>query len=105
MAPPVKVYTYTYADLERLTGLTKTGISQAVTRGILEPHDLLSVAAFLVRYGTPEIRMELLSRMIGIDRQIIERGRPQSTLGIGRDHDGRVELPKKRPAKRSKSQE
>jgi hypothetical protein len=91
VAPPVKVFTYTYADLERLSGMTKTGVSQAVSRGILMPDDLLSVCAFLGRYGTPDVRLELMSRMIGVDRQTAERSRVQSTPGVGRTQDGRLE--------------
>ena len=103
MAPPPKVFQYGYADLERLCDMTNTGISQAVSRGILEPHDLLSVAAFLVRYGSPDVRLHLVERMIGVDRQAAERARVQSTVGIGRDHSGKVELPKpKRATKRQK---
>lgn len=106
VAPPVKVYTYTYSDLERLTHLTKTGVSQAVCRGILEPNDLLSVCAFLVRYGSPDVRLHLMERMLGLDRQETERNRPQSTVGIGRDHDGKLETltDAERQKKRGKKQ-
>jgi len=100
MAPPVKVFSYTYADLCRLTELTSTGVSQAVTRGILEPSDLLSVAAFLVRYGSEDVRLHLMERMIGIDRQAAERGRIQSTPGIGRDSSGKIETKKPKPTRR-----
>lgn len=93
MAPPPKQFSYGYAELCELTGMTATGVSQAVSRGILEPHDLLSVCAFLVRYGSPDVRLHLVERMIGIDRQAAERNRPQSTVGVGRDHDGKVEPP------------
>jgi hypothetical protein len=36
-----------------------------------------------------------------IDRQTTERHRPQSTEGIGRDHDGKIEIkhPKRAPKK------
>jgi len=74
-----------------LTGMTKSGVSQAVTRGILEPGNLLSVSAFLVRYGTPEVRLELMSRMLGVDRQATERNRPQSTVGSTRTATGKLE--------------
>jgi hypothetical protein len=103
MAPPFKTFTYGYAELMELCGMTKAGVSQAVSRGTLDPADLVSVAAFLARYGQPDVRMEILSKMIGLDRQIIERGRPQSTVGIARTHDGKLEEPspgrKRRKAK------
>jgi len=101
MAPPHKIFSYGYAELMELTGMTKAGISQAVTRGTLEPDSLVSVCVFLARYGRQDIRMEILTRMIGIDRQSIERGRPQSTVGIPRTHDGKLETPSpgRRPRK------
>lgn len=93
MAPPLKTFSYGYPELEKLCGMTKAGISQAVSRGTLDPADLVSVAAFLARYGQPDVRMEILAKMIGLDRQMIERGRPQSTVGVARTHEGKLEEP------------
>ena len=83
---------FTYDDLQRLTGLTKSGVSQHVVRGNLVATDLVSVCAFIARYGKPEIRLEIMQKMMGIDRQTIERGRPQSTVGVPRE-DGKIPGP------------
>ena len=83
-------YVYTRENLEQLTNLSKTAISQHIGRGNLDPADLVSIAAFLARYGTEEVRLEIVRRMIGIDRQDAERARRQSTRGVGRDASGRV---------------
>ncbi len=85
-----KTYTYTRGDLEKLAGMTKAGISQHIIRGNLVVDDLVSVTAFLARYGTPTVRMEILTRMMGFDRQAMERARPQSTRNVRRDTEGRV---------------
>ncbi len=92
MAHSPEQFGFTYGDLQRITGLTKSGVSQHVSRGNLVATDLVSVCAFIARYGKPEIRLEIMQRMMGIDRQVMERGRPQSTIGIVRDHLGRVDL-------------
>jgi len=92
MAPPVQQFVYDYATLAEATGLTPSGVSQHVSRGNLDPHDLVSVAAFLARHGTEEVRLQIIYKMMMIDRQTTERHRPQSTEGIGRDHDGRIEI-------------
>lgn len=92
MAHPPQQFGFTYSDLQRITGLTKAGVSQHVCRGNLDATDLVSVCAFIARYGKPEIRLEIMEKMMGIDRQVMERGRPQSTIGIVRDHLGRVDL-------------
>lgn len=80
---------FTYDDLQRITGLTKSGVSQHVVRGNLVATDLVSVCAFIARYGKPEIRLEIMQKMMGIDRQTIERSRPQSTVGVPRE-DGKI---------------
>jgi hypothetical protein len=90
MAYPPRQFGFTYDDLERITGLTKSGVSQHVCRGNLDPSDLVSVCAFIARYGKPEVRLEIMEKMMGIDRQTVERRRPQSTIGIMRDELGRV---------------
>lgn len=95
-------YVYTREDLEALTGLTSAGISQHISRGNLDPTDLVSVAAFLARYGTEDVRLEIVRRMVGIDRQEAERTRPQSTRGIGRDEVGRVAEPAAKPGRSKK---
>ncbi|HBJ34833.1 MAG TPA: hypothetical protein DDZ51_08735 [Planctomycetaceae bacterium] len=92
MAPPVQKFCYDYSDLSRLTGMTTSGVSQHVSRGNLIPSDLVSVASFLARHGTEDVRLEIVYRMMMIDRQTSERERPQSTEGIGRDHDGKIEI-------------
>lgn len=80
---------FTYDDLQQITGLTKSGVSQHVCRGNLDATDLVSVCAFIARYGKPEIRLEIMQKMMGIDRQTIERSRPQSTVGVPRE-DGKI---------------
>ncbi|TVP98121.1 MAG: hypothetical protein EA381_13095 [Planctomycetaceae bacterium] len=96
MAHQPQLFSFTYKDLQEITGLTKAGVSQHVVRGNLEATDLVSVLAFVARYGKPEIRLSILERMIGVDRQVVERGRRQSTSGFTRDELGRVaeEAPK-----------
>lgn len=83
-------FTYTRGDLEQLTGMTKAGISQHIGRGNLDMESLVSVAAFIVRYGTPDVRLAIMMRAMGVDRQEAERSRPQSTKNYGRDKKGRV---------------
>lgn len=90
MAQPRRIFSFTYADLQELTGLSKAGVSQHIKRGNLDANDLLSTCAFLCRHGKPEIRLEIMQKMMGIDRQVVERNRPQSTLGVRRDQFGRV---------------
>jgi len=85
-----KQYTYSRKDLEELTGMTKAGISQHIGRGNLDMESLISVAAFIVRYGTPEVRLAIMMRAMGVDRQEAERARPQSSKNYGRDKKGRV---------------
>ena len=102
MAPPVQRFHYDYADLARLSGLTPSGISKHVGRGSLDPHDLVSVAAFLARHGTEDVRMEIMTRMMMIDRQHSERKRPQSTEGIARTREGKVEYEVKTGGRKSK---
>jgi len=92
MAPPVQKFYYDYATLAELTGMTPAGISQHVSRGNLKPHDLVSVAAFLARHGSEDVRLEIIHKMMMIDRQVSERQRPQSTEGFTRDHEGKVEI-------------
>lgn len=102
MAPIRAEYVYTRQHLEELTGLTKSGISQHIARGNLVMEDLVSVAAFLARYGTEDVRLEIVRRMVGIDRQEAERTRPQSTRGVGRDEVGRVAEPAAKPGRSKK---
>lgn len=90
MATTQQRFGFTYDDLQKLTGLTKSGVSQHVCRGNLDANSLVSVCAFLARYGTPEVRLEIMEKMMGIDRQTIERGRPQSTTGIPRMPGGKL---------------
>jgi hypothetical protein len=78
MAHPPQQFVFTYRDLQEITGLSKTGVSQHVSRGNLNANDLVSVCAFIARYGRPDVRMEIIEKMLGIDRQIEERTRPQS---------------------------
>lgn len=98
-----KLFSFTYADLQKLTGLTKAGVSQHLKRGNLDPTSLLSVAAFVLRYGRPDVRLDLMERFLNIDRQKIERGRPQSTIGVPRQDgklllsDGTVRKPRRAP--------
>ena len=94
-------WSYCYEDIARLTGLSLSALSQHVKRGNLEPSSLESVASFLVRYGTPEVRLRMMERMLNIDRQVIERTRIQSTTGVGRV-DGKIAATKKKAAKKSK---
>jgi hypothetical protein len=89
------VFQYTFADLMEQTGLTKSAVSHHVKRGNLDPDSLVSVCCFLARYGKPEVRSEIVHRMIGIDRQEIERNRIQSTRNVGRNPDGSVANPAK----------
>jgi hypothetical protein len=90
MAQQRQQFSFTYADLQELTGLSRAGVSQHVIRGNLDASDLASVCAFIARYGKPEIRLEIMQKMMGIDRQVLERSRPQSTIGLPRDEYGRV---------------
>lgn len=85
-------FTYTRKDLEELTGMTKAGISQHIGRGNLNMESLASVAAFILRYGTPDVRLSIMMRAMGVDRQEAERARPQSSKSYGRDKHGRVIL-------------
>lgn len=89
MAPSAQKFCFDYNDLVRLTGMTHSGISKHVGRGNLNPNDLVSVASFLARHGTEEVRLEIVHRMMMIDRQISERNRPQSTEGVPRK-DGKI---------------
>jgi hypothetical protein len=102
MAPPVQQYVYDYATLAEATGMTTSGVSQHVSRGNLDPNDLVSVAAFLARHGTEEVRLRIIYKMMMIDRQVTERHRPQSTEGIPRTHEGKLEptIKKRDPKKR-----
>jgi len=85
MATAPQIFSFTYKDLQEITGLTKAGVSQHVSRGNLQAYDLTSVVAFIARYGKPEIRLEIMEKMMGIDRQVLERGRRQSTVGVPRE--------------------
>lgn len=85
MAIEPQVFSFTYRDLQEITGLTKAGVSQHVSRGNLRAYDLASVVAFIARYGRPDVRLTILERMMGIDRQVLERGRRQSTVGVPRE--------------------
>lgn len=98
MATEPQVFSFTYKDLQDITGLTKAGVSQHVCRGNLQAHDLISVVAFVVRYGRPDVRLTIMEKLMGIDRQTIERGRPQSTVGVPRE-DGKL-VPSVKPVVR-----
>jgi len=92
MAPQAQQFCFDYNTLSELTGMTTSGISQHVSRGNLKPHDLVSVAAFLARHGTEEVRLQIIYKMMMIDRQVSERKRIQSTEGISRTHEGKIEI-------------
>lgn len=80
MTDQTQYFFFTYRDLQELTGLTRAGVSQHVCRGNLDATNLVSVAAFIARYGKPEVRIEIMERMMGINRQLIDRSRPQSSV-------------------------
>jgi hypothetical protein len=59
MARPA-IFSYSYADLARLSGLTKNTVHQHVTRRTFDPGSLESVVCWLARHGTLKLRQKLL---------------------------------------------
>lgn len=60
-------YVFTYEDLARATGLSRNAISQHVVRGHLDAEDICSLAAYLARYGTDEVRTEIMKALLRRD--------------------------------------
>ena len=60
MARPVE-FTYSYATIAKLTGLTKNTVYQHVRRSNLNPEDLASVLVWAARHG----KLSLRKRIVG----------------------------------------
>jgi hypothetical protein len=60
MARP-RVFTFTYTDLQRLTGKNLATIFQDVTRKRVDPSDLESLVLYAARFGRLEFKTRLLA--------------------------------------------
>lgn len=67
MPPQDREYCFTYRDLAAATGLARNTVSQHVVRAHLDPHDIESVAIYLARYGSDELREQMVRAMIRRD--------------------------------------
>ncbi len=79
MARPTFEWTFGYADIAKLCGISSNAVSKAVSRGNLVPDDLLSVATFLAAHGREEVRLEIVTAFARMGNYQYQ-GRPASAL-------------------------
>ena len=68
MARPVE-FTYTYAKIARLAGMTRNTCHQHVVRGNLDPADLESVLVWLARHGKFGLRTRIVGAALSRELQ------------------------------------
>lgn len=56
-----------YEILERLTGKKRNALHQDHTRGYFDPHDLESLAIYLARNGSIQLRMRMMVNAMSHD--------------------------------------
>ena len=64
MAALPQQWTFTYADLADLTGLSANTLQQHRRRGSFDPEDLGSIVLFAARHAPLEFRQEILKAML-----------------------------------------
>jgi hypothetical protein len=60
-------WTFGYADIAKLTGLSNNAIHQAVARGTLEPGSLESLLIWMSRQAKPSVRHKMVRHALGED--------------------------------------
>lgn len=60
MSRKPQVFSYTLADLSRMTGLSMNSVYQHKTRGGFDPEQPETVFIWLARHGTPELRRRMI---------------------------------------------
>lgn len=66
MPRPEKEWIVRYTDLAEASGLEIQSIQKAVSRGLLEPDRVESIAMWLARHGRPDIKMRMLHALARI---------------------------------------
>jgi len=61
-------FTFTYTTLAELIGLTRNAVHQHASRGRFDPTDLASVCVYLARYGSQELKMEIIKKALDVSR-------------------------------------
>ena len=79
MGRPKHTYSFGYDEIADLTGISNNAVSKAVARELLDPDDLLSVAAYIAAHGTEGARMEIMQALIR-SGDYIYRGRPKDSV-------------------------
>jgi hypothetical protein len=66
-------FSFSYADLMRLTGMDRNTVYQHKTRGSFDPGKLESVVRWIARHGTLSLRIRLLLDAIRVKGEIESR--------------------------------
>ena len=61
-------FMFTYTTLAELIGLTRNAVHQHACRGRFDPTDLASVCVYLARYGSKELKMEIIKKARDVSR-------------------------------------
>jgi hypothetical protein len=59
-----KEWSYGYEDLMRATGLSRTAIVKHCTSGYFVPEDIASVAIYLSRYASEEVKRKMIENIV-----------------------------------------